>query len=65
VAPRAGDPNDLEHAILTVRRTAIDGEAADRVEGHILAIELPSTTPRAALPVLAGPPASIGGSHVG
>jgi threonylcarbamoyladenosine tRNA methylthiotransferase MtaB len=65
VAPRAGDPNDLEHAILTVRRTAIDGEAADRVEGHILAIELPSATPRAALPVLAGPPASIGGSHVG
>ena len=27
-----GDPADLENAIVTVRRTAIDGEAADRVD---------------------------------
>ena len=33
VTPRAGDPHDLENAILTVRRTAIDGEVADRVAG--------------------------------
>ena len=39
VTPRPGDPDDLENAILTVRRTAIDGEVAERVTGGILAID--------------------------
>ena len=41
VNARHGDPEDLENAILTVRRTAIDGETADRTTGEILAIDLP------------------------
>jgi threonylcarbamoyladenosine tRNA methylthiotransferase MtaB len=60
VATRPGDPGDLgdsgdlENAILTVRRTAIDGKTADRVTGEILAIDAPTRTLRPRLPVLAG-----------
>ncbi len=40
---------DLENAILTVRRTAVDGEVADRVTGEILAIDpAPRTLARGA-----------------
>jgi hypothetical protein len=60
-APRPGDPADLENAILTVRRTAIDPDAAERVRGEILGVDPAPRTLRAALPVLAGPPALIGG----
>jgi threonylcarbamoyladenosine tRNA methylthiotransferase MtaB len=42
VRPRPGDPPDLEHAILSVRRTGIDGDIADRVTGEIEAIDLPA-----------------------
>ena len=38
-APRAGDPDDLENAILTVHRTALDGAVAERVTGEILALD--------------------------
>jgi threonylcarbamoyladenosine tRNA methylthiotransferase MtaB len=65
VSPRPVDPDDLENAILTVRRTAIDGEVADRVSGEILAVDPAPRTLRVALPTLAGAPASIGGAHVG
>ena len=61
VAPRPGDPTDLENAILTVRRTAIDPDAAERVRGEILHVDPAPRTLRAALPVLAGSPAQIGG----
>jgi threonylcarbamoyladenosine tRNA methylthiotransferase MtaB len=40
VAPRPGDPADLEHAILTVGRRAIDPTVPDRVLGEILAVDL-------------------------
>ena len=39
VAPRPGDPDDLENAIVTVRRIAVDGEVAERVTGEILAVD--------------------------
>jgi len=39
VEPRPGDPDDLEHAILTVRRTAIDPELPDRVTGEIQSLD--------------------------
>ena len=60
VAPRPGDPDDLENAILTVRRTAIDGEVAERVTGEILAIDPAPRTLRAKVPVLSMP---NGGAH--
>ena len=60
-APRPGDPADLENAILTVRRTAIDPDATERVMGEVLHVDPAPRTLRAALPVLAGPPAQIGG----
>jgi threonylcarbamoyladenosine tRNA methylthiotransferase MtaB len=53
VAGRPGDPADLENAMLTVRRTALDGDIADRVTGQILAIDPPRHALRGALPVLA------------
>ena len=53
MAPRPGDPTDLENAILSVRRTAIDGETADRVTGEILSIDAPPRTLRRTLPMLA------------
>lgn len=37
--PRPGDPDDLENALLTVRRTGIDPELDDRVVGEILALD--------------------------
>lgn len=64
MTPRAGDPDGLENAILTVRRTAIDAGgagAAERVTGEILHVDPAPRTLRAALPVLAGSPAHIGG----
>jgi threonylcarbamoyladenosine tRNA methylthiotransferase MtaB len=63
VAPRPGDPIDLENAILTVRRTAIDPAAADRVTGEIVAIDPAPRSLRVPLPVLAGSPAPLGGVH--
>jgi tRNA A37 methylthiotransferase MiaB len=60
-APRPGDSTDLENAILTVRRTAIDPDAAERVTGEILHVDPAARTLRAALPVLAGSPAHQGG----
>ena len=56
--PGTQDPDDLENAILTVRRTAIDGDAADRVRGDILAVDAPSHSLRHALPVM-----TLGGAH--
>lgn len=53
VAPRAGDPETLENAILTVRRTAIDPDVAERVTGEITAIDPAPRALRARLPVLA------------
>jgi threonylcarbamoyladenosine tRNA methylthiotransferase MtaB len=73
VTQRPGDPAELEHAILTVRRTGIDPFLPERVTGEILALDPaprptrpPTRPPRATrplLPVLAGPPAPIGGAH--
>ena len=54
VMPRPGDPGDLENAILTVRRTAVDPDVAERVAGEILAIDPAPCAIRAGLPVLAG-----------
>jgi threonylcarbamoyladenosine tRNA methylthiotransferase MtaB len=52
--PRPGDPVDLENAVLSVRRTAIDSAVADRAIGQVLAIDPPRRALRAVLPVLAG-----------
>ena len=60
VTPRPGDPDDLENAILTVRRTAVDGEVAERVTGEILAVDPARRTLRAQVPVLS---MSNGGAH--
>jgi hypothetical protein len=60
VTPRPGDPDDLENAILTVRRTAVDGEVVERVTGEILAVDPAPRTLRAGMPVLAS---SNGGAH--
>lgn len=57
---RPGDPHDLENAILTVRRIAVDGEVAERVTGEILAVDAAPRTLRTRTPVLA---MSIGGTH--
>ena len=61
VSPRPGDPDDLENALLTVRRTAIDAAVRERVTGEILHVDPAPRTLRAALPVLAGSPAHQGG----
>jgi threonylcarbamoyladenosine tRNA methylthiotransferase MtaB len=55
-AREAGAPGDLENAILTVRRTAIDAAAAGRVTGEILAVDPAPRPLRATVPVPAGPP---------
>jgi threonylcarbamoyladenosine tRNA methylthiotransferase MtaB len=52
VAGRPGDPDDLENAILGVRRTAVDGEVADRVTGEVLAIDPARHARRTALPMV-------------
>ena len=51
--PRDEDRADLENAILTVRRTGLDGDAADRTAGEILAIHPPRRALRPAIPVIA------------
>jgi tRNA A37 methylthiotransferase MiaB len=61
VSPRPGDPEDLENAILTVRRTAIDADVRERVSGEILHADPAPRTLRAGLPVIAGSPAHQGG----
>ena len=53
IAPRAGDPVDLENAIVTVHRTAVDRETADRVVGEISAIDPAPRRLRNALPMVA------------
>ncbi len=69
VAPgqtRTSMPDDLENAILTVRRSDIDAGVPDRVTGEILAIDPARGIHRPtlpALPVLAGTSAPIGGAH--
>ena len=63
IAPRSHDTDDLENAILHVRRTAIDGETADRVCGEILALDPAPRALRTGLPVLAGSAATTGGVH--
>ena len=53
IDPGDEDHADLENAILTVRRTAIDGETADRTTGEIIAVDLPRRALRPAIPVIA------------
>jgi threonylcarbamoyladenosine tRNA methylthiotransferase MtaB len=54
VAPGPADPEDLENAILTVRRTGIDPALPERMTGEVLRVDPPPHALRAALPVLAG-----------
>jgi threonylcarbamoyladenosine tRNA methylthiotransferase MtaB len=61
IRARPGDPDDLENSILTVRRTAVDGEAVDRVAGEILAIDPAPRALRPRLPVLAASPGGTDG----
>ncbi len=64
VMPRDGDAPDLENAILHVRRTGVDREVAERVEGEILGFDLPPRALRSRLPVLGEPAAAThGGIH--
>jgi threonylcarbamoyladenosine tRNA methylthiotransferase MtaB len=58
VAPRPGDPDDLENALVTVRRMA-----PDRVTGERLHVDPAPRTLRRAIPVLSSP--SPGGAHAG
>ncbi len=64
ISPRNGDPADLENAILTVHRVAVDGEVAQRLVGEIRAISPAARSVRAALPVVAAAATSTGGFHV-
>lgn len=50
--PRPGDPEDLENAIVAVRRTAVDPRVPERVAGMVLALDPAPRRPRSALPVL-------------
>jgi threonylcarbamoyladenosine tRNA methylthiotransferase MtaB len=61
VTPRPDDPDDLENAILTVRRMAIDPGATERVTGEILHVDPAPRTLRAGPLALAGSPANQGG----
>jgi threonylcarbamoyladenosine tRNA methylthiotransferase MtaB len=63
VRARPGDPDDLENAIATVRRTAIDPDAPDRVTGQPLRLDPAPRTLRQAIPVVASAPP--GGAHAG
>jgi threonylcarbamoyladenosine tRNA methylthiotransferase MtaB len=54
VAPRQGDPGDLENAMLTVRRTAVDEDVTERVTGELLGLDPAPRALRARLAVLAG-----------
>ena len=60
VVPRPGDPHDLENAIVTVCRIAVDGEVAERATGEILAVDVAPRTLRTTMQVLA---TSNGGAH--
>ena len=63
VSPRPVDPHDLENAVVTVRRTAVDPDAPDRVIGQPLHVDPAPRTLRPAIPVVASP--SPGGVHAG
>ena len=63
VTPRPGDPDDLENALVTVRRIALDPDAPDRVIGQPLHLDPAPRTLRRAIPVVASP--SPGGVHAG
>jgi len=54
VEPRPGDPADLENAVATVRRSAIDPLVAERVEGQILRLDPQPRALRGPRPVLGG-----------
>jgi threonylcarbamoyladenosine tRNA methylthiotransferase MtaB len=54
VAPRAGDPENLENAMLTVRRSAVDAEVRERVTGELLGVDPAPRALRARLPMAAG-----------
>ena len=54
VEPRREDPADLENAIVTVRRTAVDPSVPERVTGDILAVDPARRPVRAPLAVVAG-----------
>jgi threonylcarbamoyladenosine tRNA methylthiotransferase MtaB len=60
VAVRPGDHDDLENAILTVRRTAVDAAAPERVTGEVLGLDPAPRSLRDALPVLSMP---MGGAN--
>jgi threonylcarbamoyladenosine tRNA methylthiotransferase MtaB len=51
--PRRGDPADLENAVLTVRRIAVDDDHPDRVRGELLAVDPAPRAIRSRLAVLA------------
>lgn len=59
VRARAGDPADLENAILHVRRTGVDPEVPERVHGEILDVSVPSRALR--LPLATLPAGGHGG----
>jgi len=63
VTPRPGDPDELENALVRVRRIAPDPDVPDRVIGQPLHVDPPPRTLRRAIPVLASP--SPGGVHAG
>jgi tRNA A37 methylthiotransferase MiaB len=63
VTPRPGDPEDLENALVRVRRIAVDRDAPDRVIGEPLHLQPAPRTLRGAIPVVASP--SPGGVHAG
>ena len=63
VTPRPGDPEDLENALVTVRRIAVDPGAPDRVIGQPLHLDPAPRTLRRAIPVVPSP--SPGGVHAG
>jgi threonylcarbamoyladenosine tRNA methylthiotransferase MtaB len=63
VAPRPGDPDDLENGLVTVRRIAVDPGAPERVIGQPLHLDPAPRTLRRAIPVVAS--SSPGGIHAG
>ena len=59
VRPRDGDPVDLENAVLTVRRTTVDPEVPERVDGEVIAVDPAPRRLHVPLPVLV----PSGGAH--
>jgi threonylcarbamoyladenosine tRNA methylthiotransferase MtaB len=59
VRPRNGDPEDLENAVVTVRRTSVDPRVPDRVEGELLAVDPAPRRLHVPLPVRD----PVGGAH--